>query len=220
MIQTIRKANFLFLLLLVLSMGLVATHSTAKEDSNKADKAPEQSMDQKQMEAMELWKEYATPNENHEVLNQLVGQWDHTVRWWMSPDEPPRETTGTSKNKWIMGNRFLKHKAKGEWMGQEFKGLGVTGYDNAKKIYDSMWLDNMGTGIMTSQGTYNAETKELTQTGNFTDPVEGEKKFRAVTKVVNDDQYTYTLYVVTPDNNEFKMMEIIYDRAKEEEKEK
>jgi hypothetical protein len=31
-------------------------------------------------EMMAKWKEYSTPNENHQALNQIVGSWDYTIR--------------------------------------------------------------------------------------------------------------------------------------------
>ena len=33
-----------------------------------------------------------------------------------------------------------------------FKGTGIEGYDNGKKKFVGTWMDNMGTGIMMSEG--------------------------------------------------------------------
>lgn len=131
---------------------------------------------------MEKWKEFATPNENHKVLDTLVGSWDHTVKWWMSPGGNPEESKGTSEIKWIMGGRYLQQLVQGTSMGQPFEGMGITGYDNAKKEYNSIWIDNMGTGIMMTTGNYDPNTKTLTELGKYTDPIEGQKVIRGVTK--------------------------------------
>jgi len=39
-------------------------------------------------------------------------------------------------------------------MGMPFEGMGLDGYDNASKEYISIWIDNMGTGIMYMKGKW------------------------------------------------------------------
>ena len=177
-------------------------------------KAEEKASDQNQDAVMAKWKEYATPNENHKILDSFVGNWNYTVKWWMSPGAKPEVSKGTSKVTSIMGGRFLKQSAEGKSMDQPFKGIGITGYDNAEKQYNSIWIDNMGTGMMMSRGNYDPSTKTLVEKGTFTDPVEGEKSYRGVTKIINKDKYTYEIYISGPDKKEFRMMEIVYTRKK------
>ena len=90
-------------------------------------------MDKMKAEAMAKWQEYATPGEGHKVMEQLVGNWDYSLKYWTSPDTPPEESTGTNDIKWILDNRFLEMNVKGTSMGQPFEGMGIIGYDNAKK---------------------------------------------------------------------------------------
>ncbi len=177
-------------------------------------KAEDKTSDQSQDAMMTKWKEYATPNENHKILDSFVGNWNYTVKWWMSPGAKPEVSKGTSNVKWIIGGRFLKQSAEGKSMGQPFKGMGITGYDNAEKQYNSIWIDSMGTGMMMSRGNYDPSTKTLVEKGTFTDPVKGEKSYRGVTKIINKDKYTYEIYISGPDKKEFRMMEIVYVRRK------
>jgi hypothetical protein len=169
---------------------------------------------QNQATDMEKWKEYATPNENHKVLDAFVGNWDYTVKWWSSPNSQPEISRGTSEVKWIMGGRFLEQTSKGTSKVQPFEGMGITGYDNAKKKYVSMWIDNMGTGIMTSEGEYDISTKTFVQKGTFTQPKMGETPFRDVTKIIADDNLVYELYTKDKDWKEYKVLEINYTRKK------
>jgi hypothetical protein len=163
---------------------------------------------------MEKWKGYATPNENHKVLDAFVGNWDYTVKWWSSPKSEPEIWKGTSDIKWIMGRRFLEQISTGESMGQPFEGMGITGYDNAKKKYVSMWIDNTGTGIMTSEGNYDASTKTFVEKGTFTQPKLGKTPFKSVTKIISDDNFVYELYTKDKDWKEYKVLEINYVRRK------
>ena len=50
----------------------------------------------------------------------------------------------------------------GKMKDMQFKGMGVEGYDNVKKKFVSSWIDNMGTGIQFSEGTYDPATKTFT----------------------------------------------------------
>ncbi|NIT13374.1 MAG: DUF1579 domain-containing protein [Candidatus Dadabacteria bacterium] len=166
-------------------------------------------------EMMKKWMEYATPNENHKVLDALVGEWDYALKWWQAPGTEPEQSTGTSKIKWIMDGRFIKHKIEGTSAGMPFKGMGITGYNNETNKYESVWIDNMGTGMVIGSGTYNADKKIMTEVGTFSSPGEGEKKYRAVIINTNIDSFMYQLYMPGPDNKEYLAMVINYTRKKQ-----
>lgn len=163
---------------------------------------------------MQKWMEYATPNENHKVLEQLVGSWDHTVSWKMAPDAKPEESKGTSDIEMIMGGRYLQHKVQGTFMGQPFEGMGFIGYDNAKKHYDMIWFDNMGTGMMKAFANYYPNRKMFVEYGKYIDPIWGKRVFRGIMKLNSNDNFGYEMYVTGPGGEEFQMMEIIYTRKK------
>ena len=161
---------------------------------------------------MAKWKEFATPGDNHKVLDALVGNWNHIVKWWMSADGEPEESTGNSKLRWIMGGRFLQQTAEGTSKGQPFEGMGIFGYDNGKKEYNSIWFDNMGTGFMNSTGQYDANSKTLTEEGHFTCPFRGQTPFRGVVTIKGNNLYTYEMYAPDMNGKEYRAMEITYTR--------
>jgi hypothetical protein len=163
---------------------------------------------------MAKWQAYATPGDGHKVMEQWVGNWDYSLKYWSSPNTPPEESTGTNDVKWILGNRFLEMDVKGTSMGPPFEGMGIIGYDNAKKEYVNTWIDNMGTGMMNAVGSYDAETKTMTEKGTYTDPMSGQQTFKGVTKFVDADKFTYEMSISTPDGQEMHVMEINYTRKK------
>ena len=163
-------------------------------------------------ETMAKMKEFATPNENHKALNALIGDWSHTVKWWMSAEAEPEESSGTTETKWIMGGRFLQQTVHGTAMGQPFEGMGLIGYDNGKKEYNSIWIDSMGTGFMKGAGQFDTGSKTLTEKGHFTCPFRGQLSFRGVTKIKDDDNYTYEMYSTGFDDKEYRTMEITFTR--------
>lgn len=203
--------------MLFLAIGFLAlpTFSIAEEKSSpQSNSGNDKAMGQDKASDMEKWKEYATPNENHKVLDAFVGNWDYAVKWWSTPNSEPEISEGTSEVKWIMGGRFLEQTSKGTSMEQPFEGMGITGYDNAKKKYVSTWIDNMGTGIMRSEGEYDASKKTFLEKGTYTQPKIGETPFKGVTKIISDDNFVYELYTKDKDWKEYKAMEIDYTRKK------
>ncbi len=102
-------------------------------------------------------------------------------------------------------------------MGEQFEGLGFTGFDNIKGEYVSTWLDSMATGIMTVSGHYDAAKKTLSQSGANSCPLTGEKARpgRSEWTVTDSDHTVYTSYMNGPDGKEFKGMAINYTRVQE-----
>lgn len=172
-----------------------------------------QSMDAATQAMMATWQAYASPNDNHNVLNPLVGKWSHVVKSWMMPDSQPETSKGTSETQWVMGGRFLRSSVKSMDMGQPFEGTGFTGFDNGRQTYQTIWMDNMGTGMMIGEGTYEPSKKTLTDHGRFTDPMIGQRSYRGVTTFIDDDHYSYEMYVSDENGKEFRMLEIMYTRT-------
>lgn len=179
--------------------------------------APPAAADPKKQEMMKKWMEYATPNENHKVFATMTGKWKYTSKWWEKADGKPEESRGTSTIKTIMGGRFLQHETKGKAMGQPFQGLGFTGYDNLKGKYETLWFDSMGTGIMHGTGTYDASTKTLKDSGDYSCPMSDDKKreYRGEWKIIDKNTMSYTMYGPSPDDSdEFKQAEMTFKRIR------
>lgn len=208
---------FLFIFVFAVSLGATAQNVLSEEEAaDQEQPAAEKQMSQEEQEMMAKWQEYATPGEAQKALEMFAGEWDYTVSWWNSPDAEPEKSTGTSENKMIMGGRYLKQKATGTSMGQEYQGMGITGYDNAEEQYEGLWIDNMGTGMMISTGSYDADAKTFTMAGTYTCPMEDnkEKSFRTVATFANEDKFTFDMYGPDMEGKEYKMMEIVYTKKK------
>jgi hypothetical protein len=97
-------------------------------------------------------------------------------------------------------------------MDSEFKGIGTEGYDNVKKKYVASWIDNMGTGIMAMEGTYDPATKTLTYIGEE-EPMPGMKtKMRQTVKTIDKNHHLMEFFEFRGDA-EVKVMEIAYERS-------
>lgn len=184
-------------------------HGTA---GTQAQKAP--AMSPEMMAVMEAYEKAARPGPMHKVLQEMAGTWDTAVKYWMGPGEPA-VSRGLSENKMILGGRYLQQKYEGEAMGKPFHGLGLTGYDNVAQAFAGIWIDDMGTGVMTSTGGLDPSGKILTLSTVWNDPTaKGPKKGRSVIQIVSHDKHVLEMYDTGPDGKEMKVMEITYTRRK------
>src|SRR3989338_2792101 len=154
------------LLLTVIFLAAVAGYGQAEEMAAvpapaEMEMTPEQKMMMANMEA------YTTPNEHHDVLKTLEGNWQAEVKFWMDPAQEPQTSTGTSNATMIFGGRFLEQTYTGMMMDQPFEGRGILGYDNIQKEFQGIWIDSMGTGIMKSTGQYDEATKTIAEKGSM-----------------------------------------------------
>jgi hypothetical protein len=167
-------------------------------------------------QAQPEWMKYTTPGEGQKALNDTVGKFNYTMRWWAAPDAKPEESKGTSTSKWILNGRFVQQEVKGKAMGQEFNGLGFTGYDNYKEEYQTTWMDSMSTSMMNMAGKMDPAKKSISMSGTMSDPMKGDKNAwaRSETRVVSKNEHVFEMYSKDKNGKEFKTMEMVYTRAK------
>ena len=164
-----------------------------------------------QQEAMKKWMEYMTPGTPHQALAKMVGNWKAIVTMYQASGEQ-NKSEGTASYEMVLGGRYLKSTFKGNMMGMPFEGMGLDAYDNATKDYISIWVDNMGTGLMYMKGKWDDDSKTIIYMGNTVNPLSGkEEKNKTVFKKIDDDHMLMTSYIYA-DDKEVKQMEIEYTR--------
>jgi hypothetical protein len=194
---------------------VTATITTQVVSQDKGGQPPE--MTPEQQAEMQKWMEFATPGPNHQLLQKKVGKWNGVVKHWMDPSAPPQEMSCTADIKAIFDGRYFTEEVEGEGMmpGQTFLGNSVVGYDNLKKKFIWVWIDNMGTGFMNAEGTYDAATKTFKYTYEYPEPASGKYlKGRSVDKWIDDNKIVSEMYGQDKTGKEIKMMEITFTRAK------
>src|SRR5947209_8122192 len=171
---------------------------------------------------MKQMMEMAKLNENHKLLASTAGTWSYTVKMWMDPNGKPTESSGTATRKAIMDGRYVSGEytgkfkmpgADGKMKETNFIGMSMDGYDNVKKKFVAGWVDNMGTGIMTMDGTYDAATKSFTYTGEYEMMPGMKEKVRQVIKMP-DNNHMAMEYYEDRGQGEAKTMQIDYTRKK------
>jgi len=174
-------------------------------------------------EMMKQMMEMSKMNENHKLLADMNGSWNYSIKMWMSPDPnaKPQESKGTATRKSAMGGRYAMMDVTGtmqmpgpdgKMKNMQFKGMGVDGYDNVKKKFVSSWIDNMGTGIQFSEGTYDPASKTFTFASEM-EMMPGMKTPVRETLKVTDKDHMQMEWYETHGGQEKKTMEIAYTRA-------
>jgi hypothetical protein len=190
---------------------LLATSSLAFADDKSQTSPPK--LDPKMAEMMKKMEAAGTPGAAHEVLKSLAGEWKAEVTNWMAPGAPATVTQGKAKNTWILGGRFIQGEFEGEFAGKPFHGLSLMGYDNTKQRYESVWIDDAGTALVTAEGTASDAGRVITLEGKYDCPMTGQKDrpMKQVYRIVSRDQHVFEMHDPTK-GKDSKTMEITYTR--------
>jgi len=190
------------------------TDSTAKaKDTMAAVTPPAAPMDSAAM--MKAWNDYMTPGAMHAMIAKCNGTFNAAVTVWMAPGAPPQTNTAKTTNKMILGGRYQESHSVGSFGGMPFEGYSTLAYDNMKKIFQSTWIDNMGSGIMYMEGTWDSTAHAANFKGKFTDPMTGkDTEAREIFTITSSDEQKMEMFVTPQGSKEYKSMEITYKRSK------
>jgi len=198
-VTTVRAAIAIFLLSLPAA-------ASAQQEGDQPTMTPEMQAE------MEAWMKLAQPGAHHEHLAPFVGTWKGEVRMWMAPGAPPIVNEGAAEVAWIIGGRYLEWKHTGDFGGMPFEGLAIEGYNNGEQRYESIWIDNFGTLILSYTGACSDDGKFREMATQFADPVAGGTiDYRSEYRWIDDDHFTFTAFMDKGDG-EFKNMVITYER--------
>ena len=177
--------------------------------------APQMTPEQKAM--MDKMMKAATPGPQHAMFAKMAGEWNCTVKYQMDPSQPAQESQSTATITTLMDGRYIQEVDAGVMSGMPFSGMGIDGYDNVSGRYVSTWIDNMGTGIETSEGTADKTGKVITWTSTMNDPTTGKPAHsRMVTTIIDDNHHTFEMYSTPPGaKKEMKVMTIDYVRKQD-----
>lgn len=183
----------------LLLLGAVCSFATGFAQSEDQEKA---------------WMTFMTPGEEHKMLAKDDGQWSEEITVFMDPNVPPVKSKSVCTNTMMLGGRYQRSIHKGDMMGMPFEGESTVGYDNARKVWFSTWVDNMGTGIMYGEGVIDKSKNALILTGKMTDPNTSKTvAYKEVMTWQDADHQKMEMYAMV-DGKEIKTMEINFTRMK------
>jgi hypothetical protein len=194
-------------------------HDHATGEKHFAEHTDEHGVDmsaEQMAKMMELWQKLGSPGDMHKKLDYFAGEWTTTTRMWMNGhDAPPTETAGTSSAKWILGGRYIMAEHTGSIMGMPMEGLHIIGFDNYKNKFVNVWIDNMNTNMLYSEGLLDMTGDVLICYGAMDEWMtdQHDKAVKYVTRRVDDDTYMFEIHDLGIVPGETKVVEIEYTRV-------
>jgi hypothetical protein len=145
-------------------------------------------------------------------MARYAGRWEIETRYWHQPGQPPEVARGQADYELILGGCYLRSHYTGTSMGQSFEGMGLEGYDNARREYTSVWVDTMGTGMATARGRLQPDGRTVVYHGTRTDPVtKSEVAFRSEWIHVDASRWEFRIFE-TIGGREVKVMALTASR--------
>jgi hypothetical protein len=142
-----------------------------------------------------------------------VGEWDVKLTFWSDPKGAGQSSTGRSQISWVLGNRFIQEQFSGTIAGEEYRGIGIMGYDNGSRRFKTVWVDSLNTALTTSSGRFYPDTSTLVLESEVYDPlVSGVKKVHSKFQIESPNSYTFVMTDTSPEGTEFTSLEMRYQR--------
>lgn len=173
---------------------------------------------QKGNDEMTQMLDYSRPGNNHALLNQLAGTWNFQ-------DAKLAFVKGTLVRKPIYDGRFYQVEitggklplpiADGKMKEDNYKGMQIEGYDNARmKFYTTSINNHIGSDIEMQIGSYDSARKEFTYTSE-TELIKGQpKKNKRVIKILDSNHYI-EIYYELQSGQYIKVRELYYSKSVE-----
>ena len=129
----------------------------------------------------------------------------------MEPGAKPMVSVGTAERAMTLGGRVLEEKVSMMVMGMPMEGLARVGFDNVKGSHWSTWTDNMSTGVMMMEGTWDDATGEGTMEGEVIDLVTGKPmQVRMTSKMEGEKEVSE--FFENRGGEWVRTMELVYER--------
>jgi len=156
------------------------------------------------------------PTEQHQWLDQLVGEWSYTGTADMGPDQPQQEMSGTESVR-SLGGIFIQAELQGKMPdGSDATAITVIGYDPDKGCYVGCWYGMMMMKIWHYEGQLSADGSRLPLgcEGPVMDGSGATTRYEDEIEIVNADHRRLRSRMLTADGNWMEFMRMEFTRTK------
>lgn len=156
-----------------------------------------------------------TPQQEHQWLQTLVGEWTYESEALMGPGQPPVKMTGTESVR-TLGGLWFQCELQGDCPGGGPSTMQITlGYDPNKKRYIGTFIGSMTNHLWLYDGEVDGGGKVLTleaEGPSFTDPTKM-ARYRDVIEIKSHDHRVLTSHLLGDDGQWHNFMTAHYRRA-------
>jgi len=158
----------------------------------------------------------AAPSDQHEWLQQLVGEWTVSADATMEPGAEPMRMESTESVRSI-GGLWIVAEGRATFGDTPFTSILTLGYDPSKEAFVGTWIDTMQTHMWSYVGTLDDARKVLTlatEGPTFGDPSKT-SKYHDVIELAGPDHKVLTSSVQGEDGTWTTFMRADYRRKKQ-----
>jgi hypothetical protein len=157
----------------------------------------------------------AEPQQEHQWLQQLVGDWSFEAEGNMGPDQPPSKSEASETVRSI-GGLWVMAEGKGEMPGGgAMSSMMTLGYDPQRQRFLGTFVASMMTHLWVYEGSLDAAGKVLTldtEGPNFA--TGGMAKYQDIITIESDDRRTLTSRMLGEDGQWREVMRAQYRRVR------
>ncbi|MBE9079093.1 DUF1579 domain-containing protein [Romeria aff. gracilis LEGE 07310] len=153
------------------------------------------------------------PQDEHQWLQKLVGEWTYETEAMMGPDQTPEKSTGTESVR-SLGGLWILAEGQGEMPGcnDTATTMMTLGYDPQKQRFVGTFIVSMMSYLWIYEGeldtaqtrlTLNAEGPSMTEEGKMA-------KYQDIIEFINEDHRVLTSHVLSDDGQWHQFMTAHY----------
>jgi Protein of unknown function (DUF1579) len=154
------------------------------------------------------------PQQEHQWLTKLVGEWTYETEVTMGAEQPPQKATGTESAR-SLGGLWIIAEGQGEMPGCGAATTIMTlGYDPQKQRYVGTWVGSMMTYLWVYDGELSTDDRMLTLYSEGPDMTAENKmaQYKDVIEFKSDDYRVLTSHALKDDGKWYKFMTANYWR--------
>jgi hypothetical protein len=154
------------------------------------------------------------PQQEHQWLEKLVGEWTWESEAPMEPGQPPSKFTGTESVR-SLGGVWTVGEGRGDGEGDDTT-IMTLGYDPAKQRFVGTFMGSMMTNLWIYEGELDPESKVLTLDAEGPSFVDAGKtaKYKDRMEIKSDDHRVLTSHYLGDDGEWHEFMTAHYYRKK------
>ncbi|MDX2152004.1 MAG: DUF1579 family protein [Bryobacteraceae bacterium] len=153
----------------------------------------------------------AVPQEQHQWLHRLVGEWTFEGEAVMGPDQPPMKSTGSETVR-SLGGLWVMGEGTGNTPGGAMQSVITLGYDPARKRFSGTFIASCMTHLWIYDGELNGDVLTLSCEGPAMTPGAPNAPYKDVIELKSNDERLLTSFMQTPDGNWVQFMKATYRR--------
>jgi len=159
---------------------------------------------------------HTEPQQEHQWLHKLVGEWTYESEAAMEPGKPPEKCGGTESVR-SLGGLWILAEGQGEMPGAGIATMIMTlGYDPQRKRYVGTWIGSMMTHLWVYDGALDQAERVLTLESDGPSMAGDGRmaKYRDVIELKSDDHRVLTSHLLGDDGTWTQFMTASYRRKK------